>query len=55
MATSVKNKKSETKIPQKAGQPKKLSKLGEWLRKHPHGDGTIIYDRSVLYGENSWY
>jgi hypothetical protein len=27
---------------------RKLSKLGQWMRKHPKGD-MIIYDRSVRY------
>jgi hypothetical protein len=29
-------------------KPKKLSKLGQWMREHPKGD-MVIHDRSVLY------
>jgi len=28
----------------KPKKPKRLSKMGEWLRAHPHGDGLIIHD-----------
>jgi hypothetical protein len=32
-------------------KPKKLSPLGEWIRKHPHGFGdVIINDPSILHG-----
>jgi hypothetical protein len=32
-------------------EPKKLSPLGEWIRKHPHGFGdVIINDPSILHG-----
>ena len=29
---------------------RKLSPVGEWMRKHPHGlEGFVINDQSVLY------
>ena len=32
-------------------QPKELSKIGQWLREHPHGlEGVVINDRRILYG-----
>jgi hypothetical protein len=45
MQTTTTTKKATAK---KAVKPKKLSKLGEWMRSHPIGD-MIIYDKSVLY------
>ena len=47
MATTKTEK--ETAVIEK--QPKKLSKIGQWRRKHPHGlDGVVINDRRILYG-----
>jgi hypothetical protein len=44
-----------SKIPEKkftaksAPKPKKLSKMGEWRKKHPHGDDVIYIDwKAVL-------
>ena len=45
---TTKTKKKETKKTE-VTKSKKLSPLGEWIRKHPHGlEGVIIYDRSIL-------
>jgi len=48
-STKTKNRK-ETVVKGKR-QPKELSKIGQWLRDHPHGlDGVVINDRRILYG-----
>ncbi|GHT65030.1 hypothetical protein AGMMS50239_23880 [Bacteroidia bacterium] len=42
-------RKKETKK-EVTAQSKKLSPVGEWRRKHPHGlEGFVVNDRSVLY------
>jgi hypothetical protein len=34
---------------EKSDKPKRLSKLGEWMRAHPNGSGLIIHDmRTVM-------
>jgi hypothetical protein len=51
-ATTTKKtvKRTTAKATLKAEKPKKLSKLGQWMREHPHGLGdVIIYDKSILY------
>ena len=51
MATTTKKgtpKSAPRKAAVKTEKPKKLSKLGQWMREHPKGD-MIIYDQSVLY------
>jgi hypothetical protein len=48
MATTTKKTAKRTEQ-NKAENPKKLSKLGEWMRAHPKGD-MIINDERVLYG-----
>jgi len=44
---TVKNAvKPKTEKPEK---PKRLSKLGEWMRAHPNGIGLVIHDmRAVM-------
>jgi len=50
MTTTKTKKQKETVIKEKK-QPKELSKIGQWLREHPHGlDGVVINDRRILYG-----
>jgi hypothetical protein len=49
MATTTKKTTKKT-AKSKAEKPKKLSKLGRWMRDHPNGlGGVIIYDESILY------
>jgi len=50
--TKTTTKKKETrKVVNAAKSTKKLSPIGEWMRKHPHGlDGVVINDRRILYG-----
>ena len=32
-------------------QPKELSKIGQWMREHPHGlEGVVITDPRILDG-----
>ena len=32
-------------------EPQKLSKIGEWMRKHPHGlEGVVVADPRILDG-----
>jgi hypothetical protein len=46
----TKKQKEETTVKEKK-QSKKLSEIGQWMRKHPHGlDGVVINDRRILYG-----
>jgi len=52
MATAVKKKSSQTarivKIQSKEYQePKRLSKLGQWMRDNPGGIGVVIDRRAV--------
>jgi hypothetical protein len=50
MATAKTKRQYETVVKEKK-QPKELSKIGQWLREHPHGlDGVVINDRRILYG-----
>ena len=43
-------KKATAKETLKAATSKKISKLGQWMREHPHGLGdVIINDQSILY------
>ena len=50
MATTKTKTEKETAVKEKK-QPKELSKIGQWLREHPHGlDGVVINDRRILYG-----
>ncbi|MDR2732420.1 MAG: hypothetical protein LBB36_04295 [Fibromonadaceae bacterium] len=32
-------------------EPKRLSKYGEWRRKHPNGEGLIIHDMKAVLRE----
>ena len=50
--TKTKTKKNETaKAVRVTKSTKKLSPIGEWMRKHPHGlEGFVVNDRRILYG-----
>ena len=49
--TTTKTKKQKETVVKEKKQPKELSKIGQWLREHPHGlDGVVINDRRILYG-----
>jgi hypothetical protein len=53
MATATKKttaKSASCKAAVKAEKPKKISKLGKWMRENPNRrDDVIIYDQSILY------
>ena len=48
---TVKAKTKKKTAVKEEKQPKELSKIGQWLRDHPHGlEGFVVNDRRVLYG-----
>jgi hypothetical protein len=49
MATITKNRtRPNVETIEKIEQPKKLSKAGEWKRKHPNGILTIVDMKAVM-------
>ena len=50
METTKTKKQTKTAVKGEK-QHKELSKIGQWLREHPHGlDGVVITDRRILNG-----